>query len=92
MLKKLGILFFMFTIISCSSLETPISKYNTKEVFNIAQKYIYEKKGRIVDYVNTSIYKLGYGIWYLEIAGDEKFYYINIDEEGNVVRFLEENY
>gem|GEM_PF-2693053 len=92
MRKILVSIIFLTTMFSCYTISTPISKYNVKEITSFASKYVKERNGELIEYKDAKIIKRGYGMWYVTLYGVDKIYNLNINEDGEIVKYSIENY
>ena len=92
MRKILISIIFLFNIFSCYSIKTPMSKYNVKEVTSFASEYVKDRVGEVIEYKDAKIIKRGYGMWYVTLYGVDKIYNLNINEDGEIVKYSIENY
>ena len=92
MRKILISMIFLFNIISCYSIKTPMSKYNVKEITSFASEYVKDKVGEVIEYKDAKIIKRGYGMWYVTLYGLDKLHHLNINEDGEVVKYTTEEY
>ncbi|CAM3059785.1 hypothetical protein STFE110948_00325 [Streptobacillus felis] len=91
MIKKFITISIVIFSLSCSAV-TPLSKYHIKEIASIASKRIFSESFDKVQYKDMRIYKKGYGTWYISAYGDYGIYLLEIDEDGNVMKFLKNEY
>ncbi|CAM3079363.1 hypothetical protein [Streptobacillus ratti] len=89
--KKIFFTFTLFLFISCSGV-TPMSKHHIKEISNIVSIKIFEKSFEKIKYRDMRIYKKGYGKWFVSAYGDYGIYTLEIDEEGNVLKYQKNDY
>ncbi len=89
--KKIFFAFTLFLFVSCSGV-TPMSKHHIKEISNIASMKIFEEFFEKVPYRDMRIYKRGYGKWYVSAYGDYGIYKLEIDEDGNILKYEKYNY
>lgn len=90
--KKIILILSLISFFSCYTIETPRSKFDVKEISKIASDYVYSLEEELIEYKDTRIVKKGYGTWYLTLYGLNNLYKLELDEEGNILKFEKFDY
>lgn len=90
-MKKHLIYVSLLFLISCSSI-APMSKFHIKEIAQIGNKHIAKKYNEEVTYKDMIIRKKTYGKWFVIAYGDLFLYKLEIDEDGNIISEIKEDY